>query len=783
MRIKFVIIPLLALMFASFLSATTAKEYLLRDNQPAALDLKGWETQSFPLGNGYFGVSFFGGIPEEIWQFTDKSLHVGDPSTPETAYNHIGLSSLCELHLIQDHDPAKVSGYSREVNLGKGLGTVTYRIDGATYRRELLTSYPDRCFAAKLTASQPGKISFRLKAIHPWLNSFRDGTVTVEGNELVMTGNTRPYGAKYEVRLSVATKGGTVRSSSTGQDGEVIVEGADEAVVMATLGTNYRLDPKVFLSRKPEEKLMGCEVPSKQIAESLSAAQKLGWNGLLARHEADVERLMKRTQVDLGGVDPGTPTRLLLADQKPAPEAARYLEELYFQFGRYLLLSSSRKGTLPANLQGTWNMLRKAPWTGGYWANINVQMNYWPSFTCGLEETFEPYYELFKAAFPAQREVAAETLKKWKCPEAPGAWTLGTSMTPFKISNPGPTSGAGTASFVLLPMWDWYLFTGDKGVLEKIWPFLLASSRFQAAALKQQPDGTLLFDPSWSPENQKGKEPAICLPGTAYDQELATMNHRMTLEAARILKKSDPILPVLEAQLPKLSPVQIGTSGQIKEYRQENAYGEFGDPKHRHISHLIGLFPGTLLTEKKEWLDAAKISLEKRGDKTTGWAMAHRLNGWARLKDGNRCHLLLRNLLKYGTLPNLWDTCPPFQIDGNFGGTAGIAEMLLQSHEGCIDLLPALPPAWSTGSFSGLRARGAFSVSASWKDGRLREASVVSEGGTDCRIRMAGVAAWKVTGKDSKPAKFSFDKQNGILTFAMQPGETRILTPSGFLAK
>ena len=767
----------LALMLCLAPGALAAeKRLVIRDNLPAPLDLKGWEKHSYPLGNGYFGVSFFGGINEELWQFTEKSLHVRDPETPETSYSIIGLSSLCELRLIQDHDPSKVKNYLRELDLQNAMGTVTYELDGTCFTRETFTSYPDRCFAARLTASGSGKLAFRLKALHAYLNAYRDGTVEANGSSLILRGVTRPYGVKYEVRIAVETKGGTVRATASGAEGELVVEGSEEAVVLVTLGTNYRLDPKVFLTKKNEDKLAGNEVPSEEIKQTLDAAKKPGWDKLLDRHHADAARLLGRCAIDLGGRDPGIPTRLLLTDKKRSPEATRYLEELYFQFGRYLLVSSSRKGTLPANLQGTWNMLRKAPWMAGYWANINLQMNYWPAFSTGLEETFEPYHDLFKAVFPAHQGIATEILKKWKRQPVEGTWTLGTSLTPFRISSPGATSGAGTGPFVLLPMWDWYRFTGNREVLEKIWPFALASSRFMVAALQEQPDGTFLCDPSFSPENRPSKE-IESLPGTAYDQQLAYENHRITLEIARLLNKSDPILPVLENQLPKLSPVLIGTSGQLKEFRQENAYGEFGEAKHRHLSHLIGLVPGTLITEKKEWLEAARISLDLRGDKSNGWAMAHRLNAWARLKDGNRCHVLLTNLLQHGTLPNLWDTCPPFQIDGNFGGTAGIAEMLLQSHEGFIDLLPALPSVWETGSFSGLRARGALSVSANWKSGKLEKASVLSEGGTTCRIRMAGVPGWKVTTKDGIPIPSTFDRRNEVLEFQTVPGETYRLYP------
>ena len=666
------------------------------------------------------------------------------------------------------------------MDLGKAIGSVRYSLGGVDFVRESLTSYPDKCFATKITASKPGQLSFQLKVLHAYPGPTRTGTSSVEGSTVVLRGEAQPYGLKYEIRVAVKVTGGHVHAQTAGADGEFVVEGADAAEFYVTLATNYRLAPKVFLTQDNAKKLEGMEVPSSEVAKSLETARNAGFEKLRIRHEADFGRLFERTQIDLGGKEPGIPTgELLSSTNLPAP-AARYLEELYFQFGRYLLISSSRPGTLPANLQGTWNMKLAAPWTGGYWANINIQMNYWPAFSTGLEETFPPYLDFFNATFQKQQSIAATTLAGWKCPPVEGAWTAGTGNDPYKCSGPGSTSGAGTGPFVILPLWEWYQYTGKREVLEKAWPFMLASSRFLTSALKEQTDGTLLCDPSWSPEN---KSPGtngthINMPGTAYDQELVYENHRITLEAAKILGKTDPILPVLEAQLPKLSPVLIGSSGQIKEFRQENAYGEFGDPHHRHISHLIGLFPGTLLTERKEWLDAARVSLNSRGDKSTGWAMANRLNAWTRLKDGQRCYTLLMNLLHKGTTPNLWDTHPPFQIDGNLGGTAGIANMLLQSHEGFIDLLPALPPEWANGSFSGIRARGAFSVSAEWSEMKIRKVMVVSEGGTTCRLRMAGVASWILTTSEGKAIPSTIDPLRGILEFNMERWQIVLLSPS-----
>ena len=722
------------------------KPYLLQYDQPAPRDLKGWETHSLPLGNGHGGVSIFGGVRDEVWQFTDKSLVVMAPKevcgrdSPRP-----GLSSLCELRLSSPHATDQdVTQYLRTLDLRQALATVTYAVGGVTFHRDLLTSYPDRCFAARIRASQPGQVSFRLAAVHPYLGEYRTGTAAANGPGLILRGSTKPYGLDYEVRLQVVTDGGTVSAQSQGATGEVVVTGANEATVFATWGTNYVLDPTVFTTKEADRKLQGRTVPTERLTQDLAAATTLGWDRVKARHLEDYQRLFDRVRLDLGGRLPTKPTDAALAQTDRTPAETRYLEELLFQYGRYLLIASSRPGTLPANLQGTWNMAQYAPWSGGYWANINVQMNYWPAFVTNLEETFSPYVDYFQAALPALGATARQVLSsRNRLKEQDPGWIIGTGNSAFTTSGPNQYSGDGTNAFINQLLWDWYAFTGDKAVLEKVWPFLLGASRYLAQSVQEQPDGTFLCSPSYSPEQKLPAPTAkgathIDLPGTAYDQQWVAENYRWTLTAAKVLGKTDPLLAVLERQLPHLSPVLVGSSGQIKEFRQEDQYGTLGDPRHRHISQLVGLYPGTIITDQPEWMAAARVTLERRGDRSTGWALAHRFCAWTRIGDGQRAHVLLTNLLTTRTNANLWNTHPPFQIDGNFGATAGMAEMLVQSHRGVVALLPAVPPAWSEGRVSGLRARGGLTVDIQWKDGAVTDYRVLSETPREIDLRING---------------------------------------------
>lgn len=742
---------------------------LLRYQQAAPDTLDGWEQHSLPVGNGYFGVNIFGGVGDERLQFTDKSFFTEDGDQPENRWNRRALTNFADVRIHTPLD-GEVEDYERSLDLRDAIARVTYRIGDVTFNREMFASYPDRVFAMRITASSPQQIHFTVKAELPFLNEFRSGETTVQGNRILFGGTAKPYGLLYEGQLEVLSKGGTIQPQADG----IEVLDADEAWILVTLDTNYQLDESVFLEDQADRKLLNRPHPHKAVTRRLDAAARKSWDALRAAHLADYQPLFSRVELRLSDEPPDAdlPTDVLLEQYKKNP-GNPWLEALYFQYGRYLLIASSRAGTLPANLQGTWNAHRAAPWTGGYWANINIEMNYWPAFNTQLAETYEPFMAYFEATMKKQMEIARSLVKR----DHPSAladdcgWTAGTANSPYHVSGPNNVSGFGTGPFVVQNMWEYYAFTGDTNVLRRIWPFLRASSLFTSKIVKTIPGygDLLLCSPSWSPELMHDGV-HVNMPGSTYDQSLIYEAHLHTLEAAKRLGLSDdPLLEIIREQLPRLDPIQIGTSGQIKEFRQEQAYGEFGEPDHRHISHLVGLFPGHLINDHTpEWKAAAQVALNMRGDKSTGWAMAHRLNAWARIRDAERTYTLLKNLLATGTLPNLWDTHPPFQIDGNFGGTAGIAEMLIQSHEGYIRLLPACPSAWHTGAFKGLGARGNLVLSATWKDGRVMTIDVAAGSDGLCRLKLDEPSTWKI---ESPPLTPDISAEH-ILSFPVRAGQT-----------
>lgn len=713
--------------------------------KPAPDTLKGWEAWALPLGCGYLGAKVFGGVQTERVQITENSL--------ANPYRQ-GLNNFAETYIDFPHE--KVRHYKRSLSLDDAVAQVTYECGGVRYEREFFTSYPDRVLAMRFSASAPGCVSFTLRPEIPYVRDYgvtpgdghgKSGNITVKDNTVFLTGQMAYYQINFEGQYRVLHQGGTLTQTPAG----ICITGADSAVVLMAVGTNYHMTPEVFL-RPDKEKLNSLELPHAQVSATLDQAQAHSYQELMHRHLADYHRLYQRVNLSLGAKEvPSLPTDRLLRQYRHGGRRP-YLEALYFQYGRYLLIASSRQGCLPANLQGIWNVYSSPPWSAGYWHNINQQMNYWPAFPANLAELFisyADYNEAFRRGAEQNADTYLETIGDTKmAPKGTGenGWIIGTGAWPYALDglDPASHSGPGTGAFTAMLFWDYYDFTRDAQVLEHhAYPALLGMAKFLSHILIEK-DGLLLASPSASPE-QSVKGQYYHTTGCAFDQQMIYENTKQTLAAAELLGKQDAFLTELRTVLGRLDPVQIGESGQIKEFREEQKYGEIGEKKHRHISQLVGLYPGTLITSKTpEWMAAAKKTLRLRGDRATGWAMAHRLNAWARTGDGNYAYRLYRLLLKKGTLSNLCDTHPPFQIDGNFGGTSGVAEMLIQSHEGCIRPLPALPDTWRDGSFNGLVARGNFEVDAVWKKKRLKSLQIHSRSGAPCAIEYPGIAAAQI---------------------------------------
>ena len=771
-------------------------------DRPLDLD---WERWSLPIGNGFMGGSVFGGIQSERIQMTDKTLYV------RGLWGTVTHTSFCDLYIDFFH--TAYTNYTRSLNLNEGRAEVAYDYQGVHYTREYFMSYPDNVMAIKLTADKPGSLSFTVRPSIPHLVPFgqlqrpdsitigylsgqtqsrfsyngREGRVTANKDLITLHGKTEYLNMDYEAQFKVIPQNGTLTSwnDARGGQGRISVREADSAIILVALGTNYQLRPEVF-AKGVAKKLDGFELPHQQVSERIQSATQKGYDELRKDHVADFSSLFNRVDLHLAET-PKQTTDALLADYKQG-NSSNYLEELMFHYGRYLLISSARKGSLPPTLQGVWNQYELAPWNGNYTHNINIQMNYWPAFTTNLIDLFETYVDYYKAYKPTAEKLAASFVKKFHADNYSSdgkgnGWTIGISSSPYNVSMPSGHTGPGVSAFTSKLFWEYYQFTHDKQLLkETVYPAIYGVAQFLSKAVTDTL-GCLLAYPSASPEqfSKLTGKPYRTI-GCAFDQQMIFENHRDVIEASRMLRDRNKEIQLFKDQSKRLSPVLLGASGQVKEYREEKFYGDLVlEQHHRHISHLVGLYPGTQINElTPAWLDAAKVTLNRRGDVSTGWSMAHKLNLWARTKEGNRAHDLLEGILKTAVLDNLWTNCQavlrsPFQIDANLGTTAGIAEMLLQSHEGYLNLLPAIPDEWSTGSYRGLTARGGFEVDVTWKEHRLMEAEIRAKVDNRCAVKYPNISSAVVKDANGKVVRCKIEGKD-LLTFNAKKGASYRIT-------